>query len=178
MEPRRGLGRLVADLDARATGSGASGSASSAWAASAGGRPPRQGFGMSIHYHNRRRVPGRSKKSSRRPIGTASTRCWRAWTWCRCNCPHTPATFHLLSARRLKLMKPEAYHRQHRARRGDRRSGADSHAGSRQLAGAGLDVFEHEPAVDPKLIKLATTWCCCRTWDRPPSRAASTWARR
>jgi phosphoglycerate dehydrogenase-like enzyme len=25
------------------------------------------------------------------------------------HCPHTPATFHLLSARRLKLMKKEAY---------------------------------------------------------------------
>ena len=25
-----------------------------------------------------------------------------------------------------------------------------------KIAGAGLDVFEHEPAVNPKLVKLAT----------------------
>ena len=43
------------------------------------------------------------------------------------NCPHTPATYHLLSARRLALLQPHAYHRQHRARRGDRREGADAH---------------------------------------------------
>ena len=40
-------------------------------------------FGLSIHYHNRRRVPAGSRRSSRRPIGRASTRCWPAWTSCR-----------------------------------------------------------------------------------------------
>jgi glyoxylate reductase len=65
-------------------------------------------FGMSIHYHNRRRVPAAWKKSSRRPIGTVSTRCWRAWTWCRC-IARTRRHLPLLSARRLKLMKPDAY---------------------------------------------------------------------
>ena len=49
-----------------------------------------------------------SSRSSRRPIGRASTRCWRGWTSSSVNCPHTPATFHLLSARRLKLLQPHA----------------------------------------------------------------------
>jgi glyoxylate reductase len=68
------------------------------------------------------------------------------------NCPHTPATYHLLSARRLKLLKPSAY--LVNTARGEvvdenelvrlLESGA--------IAGAGLDVFEHEPAVNPRLL--------------------------
>ena len=71
------------------------------------------------------------------------------------NCPHTPATYHLLSARRLKLMRPEAY-----IVNTARGEVIDENALARmieagELAGAGLDVFEHEPAVNPKLVKLA-----------------------
>src|SRR5258708_17855619 len=73
------------------------------------------------------------------------------------NCPHTPAPYHLLSARRLKLLRPEAY--LVNTARGEvidenaliRMLAAD------EIAGAGLDVFEHEPAVNPKLAKLAKT---------------------
>ena len=71
------------------------------------------------------------------------------------NCPHTPATYHLLSARRLKLIRPEAYIVN--TARGEL---IDENAlvrmiASDEIAGAGLDVFEHEPAVNPKLTKLA-----------------------
>jgi glyoxylate reductase len=71
------------------------------------------------------------------------------------NCPHTPATFHLLSARRLKMLRPEAF--VVNTARGEI---IDENAFARLLesgdiAGAGLDVFEHEPAVNPKLVKLA-----------------------
>ncbi len=97
----------------------------------------------------------RSRRSSRRPTGRASTRCWPAWTSSRCNCPHTPATYHLLSARRLKLMKPDAIIVN--TARGEI---IDETALARLLeagdiGGAGLDVFEHEPAVNPRLVKLA-----------------------
>jgi glyoxylate reductase len=72
------------------------------------------------------------------------------------NCPHTPATFHLLSARRLKLLKPTAI--VVNTARGeviDERALIQMlEAG--ELAGAGLDVFEHEPAVDPRLLALKT----------------------
>jgi glyoxylate reductase len=71
------------------------------------------------------------------------------------NCPHTPATYHLLSSRRLKLLKTDAY-----VVNTARGEVADENALARmieagELAGAGLDVFEHEPAVNPKLVKLA-----------------------
>ena len=70
------------------------------------------------------------------------------------NCPHTPATFHLLSARRLKLMKPTAI-----IVNTARGEVIDENAMVRmlkagELAGAGLDVYEHEPQVSPKLLEL------------------------
>ena len=71
------------------------------------------------------------------------------------NCPHTPATYHLLSARRLKLIRPEAY-----IVNTARGEVIDENALVKlitdgEIAGAGLDVFEHEPAVSPKLVRLA-----------------------
>jgi glyoxylate reductase len=71
------------------------------------------------------------------------------------NCPHTPATYHLLSARRLKLVRPEAY-----IVNTARGEVIDENAlarmiGAGEIAGAGLDVFERAPAVNPKLVKLA-----------------------
>ena len=71
------------------------------------------------------------------------------------NCPHTPATYHLLSARRLKLLRRESY-----VVNTARGEVIDENALARLIAagdigGAGLDVFEHEPAVNPKLVKLA-----------------------
>src|ERR1700759_2146203 len=71
------------------------------------------------------------------------------------NCPHTPATYHLLSARRLKLLRPQVY-----VVNTARGEVIDENALARmieagEIAGAGLDVFEHEPSVNPKLLKLA-----------------------
>jgi glyoxylate reductase len=68
------------------------------------------------------------------------------------NCPHTPATYHLLSARRLKMLRPEAY-----IVNTARGEVIDENELARlveagAIAGAGLDVFEHEPAINPKLL--------------------------
>ncbi len=70
------------------------------------------------------------------------------------NCPHTPATYHLLSARRLKLLQPHAI--VVNTARGeiiDEGALAELLA-SGAIGGAGLDVFEFEPAINPKLLKL------------------------
>jgi glyoxylate reductase len=69
------------------------------------------------------------------------------------NCPHTPATYHLLSSRRLKLLKPTAY-----VVNTARGEVIDENALARmveagEIGGAGLDVFENEPAINPKLLK-------------------------
>jgi glyoxylate reductase len=71
------------------------------------------------------------------------------------NCPHTPATFHLLSARRLKLIRKDAYIVN--TARGEviDEDTLIKLLEAGEIGGAGLDVFENEPAVNPKLVRLA-----------------------
>ena len=70
------------------------------------------------------------------------------------NCPHTPATYHLLSARRLGLLPPHAnVINTSRGEVIDEGALADALSAGR-LGGAGLDVFEREPAVNPRLLEL------------------------
>jgi glyoxylate reductase len=112
-------------------------------------------FGMSIHYHNRRRVPESVEQELEATYWESLDQMLARMDIISVNCPHTPATFHLLSARRLKLLKREAY-----IVNTARGEVIDENALIRmieagELAGAGLDVFEHEPAVNPKLVKLA-----------------------
>ncbi|MAA99014.1 MAG: D-glycerate dehydrogenase [Stappia sp.] len=109
-------------------------------------------FGMSIHYHNRRRVPETVEESLEATYWDSLDQMLARMDVVSIHCPHTPATYHLLSARRLKLMKANAY--LVNTARGEV---IDEAALIRQLdeghlAGAGLDVFEHEPAVNPKLV--------------------------
>jgi glyoxylate reductase len=112
-------------------------------------------FGMSIHYHNRRRVPEEVEQELEATYWESLDQMLTRMDIVSTNCPHTPATFHLLSARRLKLLKKDAY--LVNTARGEV---VDENALIRmieagEIAGAGLDVFEHEPAVNPKLVKLA-----------------------
>lgn len=112
-------------------------------------------FGLSIHYHNRRRLDSRIEEALDATYWDSLDQMLARMDVVSVNCPHTPATYHLLSARRLKLMKPDAI--LVNTARGEI---VDESALSRmleagELAGAGLDVFEHEPAVNPRLLKLA-----------------------
>ena len=97
----------------------------------------------------------RPKSSWKPPTGTALTRCWPAWTSSRSTARRRPASFHLLSARRLELIQPSAYIVN--TARGDiiDEAALIKLINDGRIAGAGLDVFEHEPAVSPKLLKLA-----------------------
>ncbi|MDD7909533.1 MULTISPECIES: 2-hydroxyacid dehydrogenase [Pseudovibrio] len=110
-------------------------------------------FGMSIHYHNRIREPLDVEERLEATYWESLDQMLARMDVITIHCPHTPGTYHLLSARRLKLMKPEAY--LVNTARGEI---VDENALIRQieageLAGAGLDVFEHEPAVNPRLAK-------------------------
>ena len=153
---RRQMGRLVADLDAR---------------------PPHLGQAPRHRRHGPHRHRRGAARQGLRPVDPLSQPPPRAarsvedeleatyWESLdqmlarmdiiSVNCPSTPATFHLLSARRLALMQPTAYIVN--TARGDI---IDEDALIRliqdgKIAGAGLDVFQHEPAVNPKLVKLA-----------------------
>jgi glyoxylate reductase len=112
-------------------------------------------FGLQIHYHNRRRVSPKIEEEVEATYWESLDQMLARMDIISVNCPHTPATFHLLSARHLKLMRRDAY-----IVNTARGEVIDENALIRmleagELAGAGLDVFEHEPAVNPKLTRLA-----------------------
>jgi len=113
-----------------------------------------RGFGISIHYHNRHRVHEDLENELEATYWESLDQMLARVDIVSVNCPHTPATFHLLSARRLKLLQQHAY-----LVNTSRGEVVDENALTRllasgDLAGAGLDVFEHEPAVNPKLLGL------------------------
>jgi glyoxylate reductase len=113
-----------------------------------------RGFGLSIHYHNRRQVPEAIENELEATYWESLDQMLARMDFVSVNCPHTPATYHLLSARRLKLLRENAVIIN--TARGEI---IDENALTRLLAngdiaGAGLDVFEHEPAVNPKLVAL------------------------
>jgi glyoxylate reductase len=110
-------------------------------------------FGMQIHYHNRRPVPHDLERELEATYWDSLDQMLARMDIISVNCPHTPATFHLLSKRRLALMKPTSY--LVNTARGEV---IDENALTQLLekgliAGAGLDVFEYEPSINPKLLK-------------------------
>ena len=111
-------------------------------------------FGVSIHYHNRRRVPPEIESELEATYWESLDQMLARMDIVSLNCPHTPATFHLLSARRLKLLRPHAFIVN--TSRGNVIDEAALVKGlvAGEIAGAGLDVYEHEPTLHPKLPTL------------------------
>jgi glyoxylate reductase len=108
---------------------------------------------MQIHYHNRHPVNPKIETELEATYWESLDQMLARMDIISVNCPHTPATYHLLSARRLKLMKKTAI--LVNTARGEV---IDENALARmleagELDGAGLDVFENEPAVNPRLLK-------------------------
>ncbi len=109
-------------------------------------------FGLQIHYHNRRRVSPDIERELEATYWDTLDQMLPRVDILSLNCPHTPATYHLLSARRLKLLKPSSY-----IVNTSRGEVIDENELVRLLesgtiAGAGLDVFEKEPLVNPRLL--------------------------
>lgn len=116
-------------------------------------------FGMQIHYHNRRRVASPVEQELEATYWESLDQMLSRMDVVSVNCPRTPGTYHLLSARRLALLKPTAY-----LINTSRGEVIDEAALARMLdkgllAGAGLDVFENEPEINPKLRKLPNVIC-------------------
>ena len=114
-----------------------------------------QAFGLQVHYHNRRRVPAAMEEAVDATYWDSLDQMLARMDIVSVNCPHTPATYHLLSARRLKLLKPDAI--LVNTARGEiiDETALIRMLEANELGGAGLDVFEHEPAISPRLLKLA-----------------------
>jgi glyoxylate reductase len=113
-----------------------------------------RGFGLAIHYHNRRRARAEVEAELDATYWESLDQMLARVDIVSVNCPHTPATYHLLSARRLKMLRPHAF-----IVNTSRGEVIDENALARmlaagELAGAGLDVFENEPAINPRLLKL------------------------
>ena len=113
-----------------------------------------RGFGLSVHYHNRRRVHESLERELEATYWESLDQMLAHMDIVSVNCPHTPATYHLLSARRLRLLKREAY--VVNTSRGEviDEEGLAEMLIAGEIAGAGLDVFEREPAINPKLLGL------------------------
>jgi len=112
-------------------------------------------FGIQIHYHNRRRLHEDIEAGLEATYWESLDQMLARMDVVSVNCPHTPATFHLLSARRLKLMKPTAYIVN--TARGEiiDENALTRMLGRGEIAGAGLDVFSHASGVNPRLQGLA-----------------------
>jgi glyoxylate reductase len=112
-------------------------------------------FGLQIHYHNRRPVAPVIADELGATYWESLDQMLARMDIISVNCPHTPATFHLLSARRLKLIRKDAYIVN--TARGEviDEDTLTKLLEAGEIGGAGLDVFENEPAVSPKLVRLA-----------------------
>jgi len=111
-------------------------------------------FGMQIHYHNRKRLRPEIEDALGATYWDSLDQMVARMDIVSINCPHTPSTFHLMNARRLKLMKPSAV-----IVNTSRGEVIDENALTRmlragELSGAGLDVYEHGTEINPRLRKL------------------------
>ncbi len=111
-------------------------------------------FGMQVHYHNRRRLRPEIEEELEATYWESLDQMVSRMDVLSINCPHTPSTFHLINARRLKLMKPSAV-----IVNTSRGEVIDENALTRglragEIAGAGLDVFEHGHEINPRLREL------------------------
>lgn len=113
-----------------------------------------QGFGMTVHYHNRRRLHEEVERNLEATYWEDLDQMLAHMDFISINCPHTKETHHLLNANRLALLKPHAF--VVNTARGeiiDEAAMAQMLANG-EIAGAGLDVYEREPEIEPALLDL------------------------
>lgn len=110
-------------------------------------------FGMQIHYHNRKPVRAHVETELEATYWENLDQMLSRMDVISVNCPHTPATYHLLGPRRLKLLKPTTYIVN--TARGEiiDEDTLATLLEDGKIAGAGLDVYEREPAINPRLLK-------------------------
>lgn len=111
-------------------------------------------FGIAIHYHNRERLAAALERQYEATYWPTLEAMLSRVDIISINCPHTPETHHLLNKARLRLLQRHAY--VINCARGDiideaALADALEHG---TIAGAGLDVFEKEPQIHPRLLAL------------------------
>ena len=113
-----------------------------------------RGFGLSVHYHNRNPVHPEIEQELEATYWESLDQMLARMDIISINCPHTPATYHLMSARRLKLLQTHAY--VINTSRGEviNENALTNMLRAGELAGAGLDVYENEPKINENLLEL------------------------
>jgi glyoxylate reductase len=116
-------------------------------------------FGLQVHYHNRKRLRPEVEAEHEATYWESLDQMIARMDILSINCPHTPSTFHLLNARRLRLMKPSAV-----VVNTSRGEVVDENALTRalragELSGAGLDVYERGTDLNPRLRELPNVVC-------------------
>ena len=111
-------------------------------------------FGLQVHYHNRKPVSPKIEELLEATYWDSLDQMLARMDIVSVNCPHTPSTFHLLNSRRIDLMQPDSFIVN--TARGEVIDEAALAAAIRagKISGAGLDVFEREPAVNEDLVGL------------------------
>ncbi|NCN83497.1 MAG: D-glycerate dehydrogenase [Sphingomonadales bacterium] len=115
------------------------------------------GFGLSIFYHNRRQLPPAVEESLRASFLPDLDELIRECDIISLHCPHTVETHEMINAERIGKMKSSAY--LINTARGDL---VDEDAliqalQSEKIGGAGLDVYQNEPDIDPRFLTLKNT---------------------
>ena len=117
--------------------------------------------GMRIVYHNRRPIDDRvldaltGYRTAQAPIGYRTMEeLLREADFVSLNLPYTPEVKHLIGAAELKMMKKSAY-----LINTARGAHVDEEALVKalkegEIAGAAMDVYEHEPQIHPELLTL------------------------
>lgn len=110
-------------------------------------------LGLDINYHNRKRLSKSLEHKLKAKFWPSLNELLMNMDIISIHCPYTPETFHLLSKRRLKLLKKTSI-----LINTSRGEIVDENALatlllSKKIFGAGLDVFENEPQVSPKLFE-------------------------
>ncbi|MEQ8744410.1 D-glycerate dehydrogenase [Parasphingorhabdus sp.] len=115
------------------------------------------GFGLSIFYHNRRQLPPAVEESLRASFVADLDELIRECDIITLHCPHTVETHEMINAERIRRMKPSAY--LINTARGDlvNENALIDALQNGKIGGAGLDVYQNEPAIDPRFLTLKNT---------------------
>ncbi len=111
-------------------------------------------FGLNIHYHNRQKIDDGLEKNIGATYWTSLDQMITQMDIISLNCSSTPDTRHIMSRRRIGLMKKNAY--LINTTRGDV---VDEDAliwalEEEIIAGVGLDVYKNEPNINPRLLNF------------------------
>jgi glyoxylate reductase len=108
------------------------------------------GFGLDIHYHSRRQLHDSIESELHATYWSTLDDMLKEMDILSINCPYNQETHHLINAKRLAMIKKESY-----LINTARGAIVDEYAliealNNKQIAGAGLDVYENEPNIKPE----------------------------